>query len=101
MRERGLESVWCVEVGSPYNKGESKKEASQWVIGFLIIRTMEREWSSRNPTGVGSVCAKGSAREAGCRTPDEREFKLAFSLAEILGINKKFSLLLHIHNHLS
>lgn len=34
--------------------------------------------------------AKDSAREAGCRAPDEREFKLAFSLAEILGINEKF-----------
>ena len=48
MRERDLENIWCVEVSSTHNKSVSSKEASvsQWVMGFLVIRNVEREWTS-------------------------------------------------------
>lgn len=78
-----------------------RKPLCLWVVRFLIIRNLEREWTSENPTGVRSAHAKGSAKKLGCRTPDEREFKPAFSLAKILGINQKFSPCHHIQNHLS
>lgn len=35
------------------------------------------------------------------RMPDEREFRSAFSAAEMLGINKQFAPWLHIQSHLS
>lgn len=100
-RERGLENVWYVEVGSTSNKGVNRKEASvsQWVMGFLLIKKLEEDLIESYRHSSVRASAKGTAREAGFRVLAEREFKLAFSLAEILGINKKFSL--HIQNHLS
>ena len=45
--------------------------------------------------------AKSTAREFGCKAPQDRELKFAFSLAEIFGINKRMSLepiLLHLES---
>lgn len=47
------------------------------------------------------ACAKSTARELGCKAPEDREFKFAFLLAEIFGINKLISLeptLLHLES---
>lgn len=66
------------------------------VMGFLLMRNLERECGPhRTSEAEGtdqSVHAKSAARELGCRAPEDREFNLAFSLAEIFGINKRISL---------
>lgn len=74
-------------------------------MGFLLMRNLEREWAPQNLGGrrnrSESVHAKSAARELGCRAPEDREFNLAFSLAEIFGINKRISLeptLLHLES---
>lgn len=74
-------------------------------MGFLLMRNLESEWAPLNLRGrrnrLESVHAKSTARELGCKAPVDREFKFAFSLAEIFGINKRISLestLLHLES---
>lgn len=55
----------------------------------------EIEWAPQNFGGrrnrLESVHSKSTARERGCKAPENRELKFAFSLAEIFGINKHIS----------
>lgn len=74
-------------------------------MGFLLMRNLDSEWAPQNLRGrknrSENVHAKSSARELDCKAPEDREFKFAFSLAEIFGINKRISLeltLLHLES---
>jgi hypothetical protein len=61
----------------------------------VSYKKLEESGHPRTIDGEGadmSTHAKDTVSKLGCKAPEEREFKLAFSLAEIFRVNKQISL---------